>query len=207
MNKLQAVYIFLLIFCCLSISVAQDSDELPLLTDRVSDLTQTLSAYQSNQINDQLILFEQQTNITMAILIIKTTGTEPIEDYAIRLAENWKIGNADKDNGLILLIAKEDREVRIEVGYGLEEIFTDATTHRIIADAIAPKLTQNNYLGGVMAGITALESTVSSKKGEGFINDEPPDPVSEDSYRLFLMIILGVAIGIFIFKKIVAKNR
>ena len=207
MIKLRVINILLLIFYSFSTLLAQSTDDLPKLTARVTDLTQTLSSYESNQINDQLILFEQQAHVTLTVLIIETTGYEPIEDYSIRLAESWKIGAEGKDNGLILLIAKEDRQVRIEVGYGLEEVFTDAITHRIITDEIAAQLTRKEYYTGVNNGIAAMKSVVLDQDAKEFNENESDNPVSDYSYRLFIILILGLAIGIFIFKKIVVKNK
>ena len=105
---------------------------IPALTARVTDETNTLSASERQALERKLADWEQQSGNQLVVLIVPSTKPEPIESYSIRVAEAWKIGRKGKDNGAIFLIAKDDRRMRIEVGYGLEGVLTDITSHRII---------------------------------------------------------------------------
>ena len=116
-------------------------DEVPvpaLAGQRVHDQTGTLSASEIDQLEEQLRQYETEHGSQLVVLIVPTTGLESIEQFSIRVAEAWQIGRAGVDDGIILLIAKDDRQVRIEVGYGLEGALPDATAKRIISDFIVP---------------------------------------------------------------------
>ena len=125
----------------------------PPLKARVTDLTGTLSASEANQLEQKLAAFEAKKGSQIAVLIVPTTQPETIEQYSIRVAEAWKLGRKGIDDGALLLIAKQDRTVRIEVGYGLEGVLPDAIAKRIIEETIVPKLRQGNFAGGINAGI------------------------------------------------------
>jgi uncharacterized protein len=100
----------------------------------------------------------------MVVLVIPSTKPEPIEAYSIRVADAWKIGRKGQDNGVLFVIAKDDRKLRLEVGYGLEGVLTDATSRRIIAETVAPYFRQNQFAAGINAGVDRVISVVG--KGE-----------------------------------------
>ena len=106
---------------------------------RVTDQTGTLGAEQKVALEQMLQAFETRKGSQIAVLMVRTTGGEPIEQYALRVAETWKLGRKGVDDGALLAIAKDDRALRIEVGYGLEGALNDATAKRIIAEVIAPR--------------------------------------------------------------------
>jgi uncharacterized protein len=138
--------------------IAQSLKPVPPLAARVTDLTNTLSAEQKSTLESQLAAFEQRKGSQVVVLIVDTTQPEPIEDYSIRVAEAWKIGRGKVDgkkvdDGVILLVAKADRKIRIEVGYGLEGSIHDAIASRIIAESISPKFRQGDFFGGVQAAV------------------------------------------------------
>ncbi len=142
-------------------AAAQDLQAVPPLAARVTDLTGTLSAEQTAQLDAQLAAIEQRKGAQVAILLVPTTLPEPIEAYAIRVAEAWKLGRGAVDgkrvdDGVLVLVAKNDRKVRIEVGYGLEGAIPDAIAKRIIAETIAPKFRQGDFLGGLQAAVGDL---------------------------------------------------
>ncbi len=137
---------------------------LPALKARVTDLTSTLGAADLASLDAKLAAWEQQTGNQLVVLIVPTTKPEPIETYSIRVADAWKIGRKGQDNGALLLVAKDDKKLRIEVGYGLEGVLTDVTSRRIIADTIAPLLRQNQFAQGITAGVDQIISVVD--KGE-----------------------------------------
>ena len=135
---------------------AQALQPIPKLEARVTDLTGTLTAEQQSQLEEKLAAFEARKGSQIAVLIVPTTHPEEIEQYSIRVVEQWRIGRAKVDDGVLLIVAKNDRRVRIEVGYGLEGALPDAIANRIIAETIRPLFAQNNYFGGISAGVDQI---------------------------------------------------
>jgi len=136
----------------------------PPLQARVTDLTGTLSAPERQALESKLADWEARTTNQLAILVVPTTKPEAIEGYSIRVAEAWKLGQKGKDNGAILLVAKDDKQMRIEVGYGLEGVLTDLTSHRIITETIAPQFSKGQFAAGLEAGVDRIISVVSEGK-------------------------------------------
>jgi uncharacterized protein len=148
----------------------------PPPTARVVDLTNTLSRDDLAAQARRLLEFQQRKGSQIAVLIVPTTQPETIEQYSIRVAEAWKIGRKKIDDGALLVVAKNDHRLRIEVGYGLEGALTDITARRIIDETIAPRFKAGDFYGGIAAGITRMI---------GVINGEPlPAPRPEASHGL-----------------------
>jgi uncharacterized protein len=139
-----------------TLAVAQDLQPVPALTARVTDVTGTLTAEQQASIEQKLAAFEARKGAQLAVLIVPTTRPEEIEQYSIRVVDQWKLGRANVDDGALLLVAKNDRRMRIEVGRGLEGVLTDATSRRIIAETITPLFRQADFFGGINAGIDQM---------------------------------------------------
>ncbi|MGA2550682.1 MAG: YgcG family protein [Burkholderiaceae bacterium] len=135
----------------------------PPLGHRVTDLTGSLPADQVAQLEARLRDFENRKGSQIAVLIVPTTQPESIEQYGIRVAEAWKLGRKKVDDGAILLIAKDDRALRIEVGYGLEGPLNDAVSKRIISEIIVPKLQQGDFPGAVSSGADAIMKVVDGE--------------------------------------------
>ena len=148
---------------CTSGIARADLVPIPELKSRVTDLTQTLSPEQQNQLEAKLAAFEQKKGSQIAVLIIPTTHPEDIAQYSIRVVEKWKVGREKVDDGLLLLVAKEDRKLRIEVGYGLEGAIPDLTAKRVISEIISPRFKQGDYFGGLDAGLNALIALVDGE--------------------------------------------
>jgi len=125
------------VISCLS-SPLQAEVPVPALTGRVVDLTGTLTADQKTALEAKLAAFEAEKGAQIAVLLVPTTQPEAIEQYSIRVVEAWKLGRKGVDDGVLLLIAKNDRKMRIEVGYGLEGVLPDAVAKRIISEVITP---------------------------------------------------------------------
>jgi uncharacterized protein len=136
---------------------------LPALETRVTDLTGTLTAAQQSSLEEKLTAFEARKGAQIAVLILPTTEPEDIAQFGIRLAEAWKIGRKGSDDGAILIVAKDDRALRIEVGYGLEGALTDATSGRIINETITPLFKQGDFYGGVNAGLDQMIRVVDGE--------------------------------------------
>ena len=128
----------------------------PPLQARLTDLTGTLTSEQQAGLEQSLRAFETKKGTQIAVLIVPSTKPEEIEQYALRVVELWKLGRKKVDDGALLLIAKDDRTLRIEVGYGLEGVLNDATAKRIVSEVITPPLKQGNYFAGVSAGVDQM---------------------------------------------------
>lgn len=150
----------------------------PPLVRHVTDLTATLDQNQLEQLDAKLMAFEQRKGSQIAVLVVPTTNGEPVEQYALRVAERWKLGRKKVDDGAVLLVAKNDRTLRIEVGYGLEGALNDATAKRIIEEIILPRFHSNDYAGGIDAGIDSMLKVID---GEGLA----PVPVSRNTSPSF----------------------
>jgi uncharacterized protein len=142
---------------------AQTQQGIPVLKQRVTDLTATLSQEQRNQLDARLATFEREKGSQIAVLIVPSTQPEAIEQYSIRVVEQWKLGRKGVDDGVLLLVAKQDRKLRIEVGYGLEGALNDATARRIIAETITPKFKEGKFYEGIDAGLKRIIGVVSGE--------------------------------------------
>lgn len=146
----------LCLFLLFTVSLAWAEAPVPPLDARVTDLTATLDAAGKQALEDKLAALEQAKGAQLAVLVVASTQPESIEQYALRVAEAWKLGRKGVDDGALLLIAKQDRALRIEVGYGLEGAIPDVLAKRIIAEVITPRFQAGDFAGGVAAGVDAL---------------------------------------------------
>jgi uncharacterized protein len=137
-------------------SLPAAAQEFPALTGRVVDRAELLSPEQEAALTQRLAALEQATTRQLVVATVPSLQDYPIEDYAYRLGRHWRIGQAGADNGLVLLVAPNERKVRIEVGYGLEGIVPDALAGRIVRERILPRFRDNDYPGGITAGVDAL---------------------------------------------------
>lgn len=168
MTAIKTVAAALLAFMLCWTVVAVADVAVPPLTGRVVDRTGTLTSDQIATLDGTLQAFEQRKGSQIAVLIVPTTEPETIEQFSIRVAEAWKIGRKKVDDGAILVVAKDDRRLRIEVGYGLEGALTDVTSKRIIDEIITPRFRQGDFAGGISAGVDRII---------GVIDGEPlPEP-------------------------------
>lgn len=149
--------------------VAQDLQPVPPLTARVTDLTGTLTDEQRTALEAKLAAFERGKGTQVAVLVVPTTRPEDIAQYSIRVVDAWKLGRARPDDGVLLLVAKDDRQLRIEVGYGLEGALPDAIASRIIRETITPRFRQGDFYGGIDAGVDRILGVI---RGEPL---PPPD--------------------------------
>ncbi len=180
MHRLFLVCLFL----CLSL-FAQAEVSVPALNERVTDLTGTLSRVQKSHLEDTLTNLEQEKGSQLSILIVPTTSPESIEDYSMRVVEKWKLGRKGIDDGVLLLIAKDDRKMRIEVGYGLEGAITDFSAGRIIKEYIAPEFRQGRFYDGVLAGTERLSGLI---KGEPLPAAVTSQGAGNDDSSLIFMV-------------------
>ncbi|MFO0461802.1 MAG: TPM domain-containing protein, partial [Burkholderiales bacterium] len=159
-------------------ALAQQPVAVPPLSMRVTDLTGTLTAAQRQALEAQLAAIEQRKGAQVAILVVPTTKPEPIEAYGIRVADAWKLGRGREraqkdtgdtkataiDDGVIVIVAKNDRRVRIEVGYGLEGAIPDAVAKRIITESITPRFRTGDYAGGLEAAVADIGRRIDGEE-------------------------------------------
>ncbi len=145
----------------------------PPLVGRVVDQTGTLSTNDVSNLNQTIRAFEARKGSQVAVLIVPTTDGEAIEQFSIRVAEAWKIGRKKIDDGVLLVIAKNDRKLRIEVGYGLEGALTDVTSKRIIDEIITPRFRSGDFAGGISAGVDRILRIIEGEKLPAPAQSEP----------------------------------
>ncbi len=171
-------------------ALAQPILEVPALRGRVTDLSGVLDTAQQSALETNLAALEVETGSQIAVLVIDTTGPEAIEQYALRVAESWKLGREGVDDGALLLVAVDDRKLRIEVGYGLEGALPDARAKRIVAEIITPYFKNGDYAGGIRAGVDAM---ANASRGEEL---PAPTPQRRGASNIFnyLPLILIIAL-------------
>ncbi|MBI5912544.1 MAG: YgcG family protein [Betaproteobacteria bacterium] len=172
---------------------AADEIAVPPLKARITDLTGTLDSGQLASIEAELRAFEQRKGSQIAVLMLPSTQPETIEQYSLRVAERWKIGRAKVDDGLILIIAKNDQRLRIEVGYGLEGAIPDVVAKRIIREVIAPHLLANDFYGGIREGAQTLMKLIEGEKLPAPARAQ--GSTSDDYQSLFVILLIVVVVA------------
>jgi uncharacterized protein len=183
---------------------AQALAEVPKLTSPVTDLTGTLAPDQASALDAKLRAFEQAKGSQVAVLIVPTTRPEEIEQYSIRVVDQWQIGRKKVDDGVLLLVALEDRRVRIEVGYGLEGALPDATANRIIQQDITPLFKRGDYYGGINTGVDRIMRVI---EGEPLPEPEisPPAAGVPGLFTLLPFLFILAMVGGSIFRRMFGR--
>ena len=187
--------------------------EVPYLTGRVVDEAEILKPDTRRRITEQLQAHERKTTNQIAVLTVPTLRGESVEEFAVRVFEQWKLGQKGKDNGVLLVVAPQDRRMRIEVGYGLEGTLTDVAASRIIRDVMAPRFRAGDYDSGIAQGVAAI---VSRLEGDPAAAEESPPQAQSSEFIpapdmplhekvLFGAFIFGI-IGLFTFLGIVTPG-
>jgi uncharacterized protein len=179
--------------------LAQSLAPVPALTARVTDTTGTLTPDQIASLDAKLAAFEQAKGSQVAVLIVPTTQPEEIDQYSIRVVEQWKLGRAKVDDGALLIVALNDRRMRIEVGYGLEGALPDATANRIIQQDIAPAFKRGDYYGGISTGVDRILRVI---EGEPLPEPElsPPSQGIPGLFHLLPFLFIFAMVGGSIFR-------
>ena len=185
----------LLVACALGGSVlAAAQVPVPPLTGHVTDQTGTLTKEQKATLEQTLTTFEARKGSQLAVLMVASTAPEEVEQFALRVAEKWKLGRKKVDDGAILVVAKDDRAVRIEVGYGLEGPLTDLTSKRIISETVLPRFKAQDFYGGIAAGVGQMISVVDGEPLPEPRNSSARSIGSVQQYAPVLFI-LALAVG------------
>jgi len=204
-SRINLKRLLLLLTVFLLLGVPAYSLEVPDRPEgRVTDRTGTLTRDQIRALDQKMASFERETSNQIGVLMIPSLEGDSLEDYSIRLAEKWKIGQAGRNNGVILLVVKNDRKLRIEVGYGLEGALPDALAGTIIRNEIAPRFKSGQFYQGIEAGI---DSIIAATKGE--YKAAPRKTKSQvDSLLPFLpFLIVGAFIIFFMLAASQARRR
>ncbi len=177
-----------------------DPIPVPKLTARVTDLTGSLTAPERDSIEAKLADFEAKKGSQVAILLVPSIGPETIEEFAGRVTDEWKLGRKGVDDGALLVVAKQERKIRIQTGRGTQGTLTDALSKRIVSDIVAPRFRSGDFAGGVEAGADAIMKAI---EGESLPAPSPKsqrkvDTVSSYSDFLFLGFFLVPVVGMFL---------
>lgn len=165
--------------------------DVPPLTTHVTDLTGTLNAAQQTALEAKLTAFESKKGSQIAVLLVPTTQPEDIAQYSLRVAEKWQLGREKVDDGVLVLVAKNDRKMRIEVGYGLEGAVPDVYAKRIVSDVMRPHFKQSDFYGGIDASVDALIAIIN---GEALPAPEPEtNHISSGGDNSLVLFIIGTA--------------
>ncbi|MGI6130921.1 MAG: TPM domain-containing protein [Bacillota bacterium] len=159
----------------------------------MTDLAGMLGRSAVDDIESQLVLLWQDTGVQFAVVTVPDLGGDTIEDYSVRLFEAWGIGEAGKDNGLLLLIAAEEREMKFETGYGLEGELPDSFLGKVIDQALVPKFREGNPAAGIKASVTMVSDRLQGRAGEGPGSDKSSDSIGEiAAVIVFLIIVMAI---------------
>jgi uncharacterized protein len=170
-----------------------DPQPIPALSARVTDLTGTLDAQQKQTLESELAALEQRKGAQIAVLLVPTTQPEDIAQYAIRVFDQWKLGRKGIDDGALLIVAKNDRRVRIEVARGLEAAIPDAAVARIIREYITPRFRAGDYYGGIHDAVGAVIKLVDGEELPPPLADERPHRGERD---IFNAVVWAFFIGL-----------
>ena len=196
-------FLFALLVCWAFPALADVA--VPPLSGRVVDQTGTLSVSEMSALTERLKDLETRKGSQLAVLIVPTTAPETIEQYSIRVAEGWKIGRKKIDDGAILVVAKNDRKLRIEVGYGLEGALTDVTARRIIDENIVPKFRNGDFAGGISVGVEWIIAVIDGEKLPAPVsrlqnpnkqsnNKSSPGQLKVDPFGLIVLILAAATL-------------
>jgi uncharacterized protein len=196
MNLFKKIFLYIIVTVCCINSFAQDLPQRPTPVKFVNDYTNTLTAEQIQGLEDKLFNLAKNTSTEIVVVLIHTTKGVTISDYNVDLFRKWEVGSKKNNNGVILLIAKDDHKLDISVGYGLEGALTDATSLSIIEDVIVPKFKGDDYYRGVSDGVDAIVQATQGK-----YNDRRDPSQSKGGSGSFIMIIFFVIIILFLMSR------
>jgi uncharacterized protein len=179
----------------LFVALAAAAVAIPPLKARVTDLTGTLNQGQKSALEQTLGEFEARKGSQIAVLIVPTTQPETVDQYAVRVQEAWKLGRKGVDDGVLLVVAKDDRKLRFEIGYGLEGVLPDAAAKRIIEDDITPRFKQGDFYGGIRAGLDRVMRTIEGEPLPPPRAARPSPQLSQHLDWLLPAVIVVLVIG------------
>jgi len=192
---------------CVLIPISISALEVPPLEGRVNDRAGIFSSSQSRELDQYLAALEQESSVQMAVLTVPGLKGEDLEGFSIRVADEWKLGQEGKDNGVLLILAVKDRKVRLEVGYGLEGVLTDAKSGYIVREIMIPYFSKGDYSGGITAAAMAVAGVVTGGKDITQSAIEESGRKGEQSSRRSVPINLLVILFILFFNSFGRMGR
>lgn len=206
MRKLFWISIALIVVAMTLVACAKQG-EIPRPVGHVNDFAKMMNPQDAQTLELKLRDYETQTSNEIAVVTIKTLGNESVEDYTIRLAEQWKVGKKGKDNGVILLIAKEEKKFRIEVGYGVEGVLTDAQSKIILEREMKPYFKKEEFGKGILAGVDGIIAVIGGGYTPTAASAEPEkESVSFSAVWLFIILFFVGIIAIIILAAILGSG-
>jgi uncharacterized protein len=178
------------VVCALLVAGGVSAVEVPYLAGRVNDQADLFGDAFEARLEEQLRALEEETGAQVAVLTIPTLAGDPIEDFSLRVVETWKLGRAGVDDGVLILIARDDRRMRIEVGYGLEGALTDAQSGRIIDRVMAPRFRQGDFEGGVEGAVENVSAAIRGEELE--LPEKRPAKRMPSLATLIFLLIFGL---------------
>lgn len=192
MMKFRFILICLLIPFC---GIAQEFPEKPNPPRLVNDFTQTLASQEINALEQKLVAYNDSTSTQIAVVIISSLGGYPIDDYSFQLAERWGIGQKDKNNGVLVFVAKDDRKVFIATGYGMEGVMPDGLVKRIIETDIKPAFRQGDYYGGLDRATDSMFRLAAGEyKGEPRSKKDAPPVLFIIAIIFFIIFAIAIKV-------------
>lgn len=188
-----------ILLCSGPVAWGQSEPTFPTLTGRVNDLANLLSADDKAALEQQLEAHESATSNQIVVVTVESLDGLDVADYALKLGRNWGIGTTEKNNGVILLVAPNERQVRIEVGYGLEGALPDALAGTIIRNNILPSFRENEYTTGIKGGVTAIVDAVQGEykaPATSVSGSRPSNSTLEKYFPLFFIAFIGISQGL-----------
>ena len=189
-------YLLFFAFSFLLVKISLAQKPVPeLWGQRIHDEAHALKTTTIDQLENELKRYEDTTSNQIAVLIVQSLDGEVLENYSLKVAEKWKLGQKNKDNGVLLLIAIDDHKIRIEVGQGLEGVLTDAQSNRLIRNEMAPEFRRGDYDAGVKAGVAGIIKAIAGEYAADDLN--PPSGELGLGGRIMVGLFLFVVLGIF----------
>lgn len=198
--KNKKFIIFALVFAVLSAFTF--AVEVPPLQGRINDYAGVLNSSTESELNGYLSRLESQTGIQLAVLTVPTIEDESIEGFSMRVAEDWKLGQEGKDNGILITLALAEHKIRIEVGYGLEGVLTDTQSGLILRNAIIPQFKEGDYNEGIAAGVSNIVGLIL--QDEELLDNDVLD--ENNGTGMIVLVFMGIWV-IFVVSIVVAKSK
>ena len=195
MKSFQPLFRIVIITCLLLQSAFLFALDVPPLTGPVNDYARLFNGSDLRELNNYLYALDQKSDLQIAILTIPSLEDENLEDYSIRVAEQWKIGQKGKDSGVIFVIAAQEHKLRIEVGYGLEGLITDAQSSRIIRSIMIPAFQKGEYGKGTLLGVKNVAGL--ALQDESLISQEVKDADDDDDFLSIPLVIILIVVFLF----------
>lgn len=195
MKSFQPLFRIVIITCLLLQSAFLFALDVPPLTGPVNDYARLFNGSDLQELNSYLYALDQKSDLQIVILTIPSLEDENLEDYSIRVAEQWKIGQKGKDSGVIFVIAAQEHKLRIEVGYGLEGLITDAQSSRIIRSIMIPAFQKGEYGKGTLLGVKNVAGL--ALQDESLISQEVKNADDDDDFLSIPLVIILIVVFLF----------